>query len=196
MRPIWDNGLTAGVAFRHAVHKIEAEGIKIDDIICMLPTSPLKFRHDLELMTTLYRDVGCDSMNTAAPIKEACILRNDRPYEQRYGATDNEPGSRRKLPVVEARNFLFDKFWNYSKVCGGWSIAKRDWLMDVWNRNPKRDIDIDQGPLDTTTKQYIYPVQEWQCTEIDYPEDVKLVDLLMDTFILHGRTPKEVYGEY
>jgi predicted nucleic acid-binding Zn-ribbon protein len=49
------------------------------------------------------------------------------------------------------------------------------------------------GKLDTDTVQGYYAVEDWQCYELDYPEDIPVVECLMDRMILKGRDAQEVY---
>jgi CMP-N-acetylneuraminic acid synthetase len=188
-RPVWENGVTVGVAFKHAMEQVGP----CDHILSMLPTSPLKKPDDLDNMTRLYFKHGLTTITSAAPLKETCILANATPYEDRYGQDHNEPGDRAAEKYFRARNHIFDKFWNYSRLCGGWSISEYQWLMDTWSSNPRLDVDIDTGKLDTETVRGYYAVEDWQCYELDYPEDIPIVECLMDKMVLQGREAREVY---
>ena len=189
-RPVWENGITAGVAFKHAMEQV----CPCDHILTMLPTSPLKKPDDLDNMISLYLELETNVIVTAAPIKETCIYLNDQSFEQRYGDSHNEPGKRQDQKHFTARNHIFDKFWNYSKLCGGWGIAEYNWSMNQWSTKPDLDIDIDTGVMDTTTMWNCYAVEEWQCYELDYPEDIGIVECFMEQFILKGRDAKDVYS--
>jgi len=188
-RPVWENGTTAGVPFRHAMEQVSP----CDHILTMLPTSPLKKPDDLDNMISLYLELDTNVLTTAAPLKETCILINEHSYEQRYGESHNEPGKRQRTDHFTAWNYIFDKFWNYSRLCGGWGIAEYNWSMEKWGKNPKLDIEIDKGELDTSTLNNYYAVEEWQCYELDYPEDIPIVECFMEQFILKGRDAKDVY---
>ena len=189
-RPVMDNGVTAGVPFRMALEEIERMH-SVDSIVCMLPTSVLKFPNDIDGLCRAFdiREKGVTDVGTAAPVKECFFYKNDKPYWDRFRLTESEP-------VFYARIALADKFWNYSRMMGGWSCATRDFLYKTWSTNPDMDIDIDTTPIPMIPPRVaLYAVQEWQCTDIDYPEDAKIADLFMEHFILKGRGP-EVYYEY
>jgi len=188
-RPVWDNGTTAGVPFRHAMEQVST----CDHIVTMLPTSPLKKPDDLDNMISLYLDKDINYMSCAAPLKETCILLNEYPYEQRYGETHNNPGERREYRHFVARSHIFDKFWNYSRLGGGWGISEYTWQMAQWGKSPKLDIELDTRELDTVTLRNYYAIEEWQCYELDYPEDIPIVECFMENLILKGRDAKDVY---
>ena len=188
-RPVWENGVTVGVAFKHAMDQISP----CDHILALLPTSPLKKPDDLDNMCRLYLDGNLTTITSAAPLKETCILMNENAYEDRYGKDNHQPGARNQHRHFTAWNHIFDKFWNYSRLCGGWSISEYSWTMTQWGKNPRMDIDIDTGKLDTETKNHFYAVEDWQCYELDYPEDIAIVECLMENMILQGKTAKETY---
>ena len=188
-RPVWENGVTLGVAFKHAMEQVGP----CDHILTLLPTSPLKKPDDLDTMISLYLEREIDYIITASPLKETCFYVNEEPYEQRYGIDYNEPGERQENKHFLARNFVFDKCWNYSRLCGGWGIAGYDWSMDQWSKNARLDIEIESNELDIKTIHNCYAVEEWQCYELDYMEDIKIVECFMETFILKGRKAEDVY---
>lgn len=188
MRPIWDNGVTAGVPFLHALKRIEEMGIYPDDIVSMLPTSPLKKPGQMAQMVEAFHELNIDEMTTGAPIKETFVLKNelgsywDRFREENLGDS------------YQAKMIIADKFWKYTRMCGGWGIAKRDYLYNAWSTQPSLDIEIDTKPVDTEKVWNIFAVEDWQCFEIDYPDDFLLCESLMEKFILKGNGP-EVYGD-
>lgn len=192
MRPVWDNGVTGGAVFKHAMDEIGA----VNHIVTMLPTSPLKMPYDLTDMISLYLQSNALVMCGAAPLKETVVLKNTKPYEQRYGVDSNTPGEHSLPHVFEATYEIFDKYWNYSKLEGGWSISEYNWQMDIWNEQPRLDVEIDTDPNLCTSvgvRSY-YPIEEWQCHDLDYPEDIALVELLLTNMILKGRSIYEAYG--
>lgn len=190
MRPVWDNGVTAGVAYKHAMDEIGT----VNHIVTMLPTSPLKMPYDLDTMIKLYLESNVLTMTAAAPMKEMCVLKNTVPFESRYGADFNTPGERSNKLMFDAKYEIFDKYWNYSKLCGAWNISEYNWQMQQWIKTPKLDAEIDNTVKDTTGTQSYYAVEEWQCFEIDYPEDIPIIECLLADMIVKGRSIYEVYG--
>ena len=188
-RPVWENGITAGVAFKHAMDQVSP----CDHILTIFPTSPLKKPDDLDNMISLYLDKGVNYMTCATPSKETCILLNEHPYEQRYGETHNTPGDRREDRHFTASLHIIDKFWTYSKLCAGWGITEYKWQMEQWGNSKKLDIEKDTAPIDTVTIRNYYAIEEWQSFDLDYPEDIPIVECFMEHLILKGRTAEEVY---
>ena len=162
-RPVWDNDTTAGVPFAHAVHELGKEGIFPDEIISMLPTSPLKKPNDLDDLISAFHLVNkycpSDEMGTYSPDRENFVYKNMDDMTCSYGKPYHV------LPVIT------DKLWQYSKLCGGWGIAKKDWVMNVWETQPKFDSVIDnnlEGAIPPKKLILAYAVEPWQCFETDY----------------------------
>jgi len=193
MRPVWENGVTAGVAYKHAMDEIGA----VNHILTMLPTSPLKMPYDINSMIKAYLESNALVMTGAAPMKEMCVLKNTVPFESRYGADFNTPGERSNKLVFEAEYAIFDKYWNYSKLEGGCSISEYNWIMQQWSGSPRLDVDID-GSVKTDVNaggpRSYYALEEWQCNDLDYPEDIQFVECLLENMIVKGRSIYETYG--
>lgn len=192
MRPVYDNGITASVVFKHAIEVIENEvKLQFDDIVTLLPTSPLKLPGQMDKMIQEFHRQGYDEMTTAAPIKETFIYKNKKgSYWDRF--RENCLGSSYQASAV-----IEDKFWKYTRMCGGWGIATRDRYLEICNNLPPTDLEIDLKASKNPDKKRIwnfFAVEDWQCFEIDYPDDFILCEALMETFILKGKGPM-VYGD-
>lgn len=189
MRPVWDNGVTAGVAFAHAIHAIEAEQEnKLDDVLTMLPTSPLKKPGQMDELIEAYRKAKVDTITTAAPVKETYVFKNCKgSYWDRF--QEHSLGEH-----YQAKMVIGDKFWKYSRMCGGWGISKRDYYLHTAENQPELDIVIDTAPINKKLKWDFFPVEDWQLFEIDYPEDFSLCEAIMEHMILKGKNAK-VYGK-
>jgi len=191
MRPVLDNGITASVVFKHAINVIENEvKLKFDDIVTLLPTSPLKLPGQMDKMIQEFHKKGYDTMTTAAPIKETFVFKNKKgSYWDRF--KEHSLGN-----SYQATTVVSDKFWKYSRLCGGWGITTRDKYIETAEAQPPTDLEIDLAASKTPDKKTIwnfFPIGDWQCFEIDYPEDFILCEALMESFILKGKGP-EVYG--
>lgn len=190
-RPVMSHGTTAGVAFRDAVEKIERQGLltppKIDVIVSILPTSPLRTPNEFDRMVDAHHVTG-KLITTACPQKETFIYKNTEPFQDRFATLDHSR-------TYEAYQILGDKFWNFSKFAGGAAVGSRDALMKIWTTNPDLDIDIDTKEIDQAVNWTFVPVAEWSCFDVDYPEDLELVRVLMQHFVLDQRGP-EIYYNY
>lgn len=197
MRPVMDDDTTAGVPFRMAVEHLELGGMKIDEIVSMLPTSPLKRPSDLDELVWAfhYHNNFCHEFNlteenemaTFSPDRECFIYKNVEDMTTNYN-----------VPYHVTRE-IADKNWHYSRLAGGWGIAKRDYLMKVWGSNPEKDSVIDANlteyMFDKRQSVLGYAVEPWQCFETDYEHYFKVCEVLMEEFILKGKG-MEVYTRY
>jgi len=189
-RPVMDNDTTAGVPFRMAVEELEKEGIFADEIISILPTSPLKKVSDIDDLINAFHLVNqfedCTDMGIYCPERECFVYENLSDMTATYG----------KPYYVKLK--LADKSWRYSELGGGWGIAKKDWLMNTWKSNPVSDTVIDDSLADyipNNQKLLGYAIEPWQCFETDYASYFRICEALMDEFILHGQG-MEVYTRY
>jgi len=192
-RPVWDNDTTAGVPFAHAIHELEKENINPDHIVSMLPTSPLKKVDDLDNMIKSFLFINSllvnkePEMATMSPDRECFIFKNVEDMTTNYN-----------VPYHVIRK-IADKSWNHSKICGGWGIAKKDYLMRIWENQPKFDSTIDANLdsiiFDGRKEILAYSVEPWQCFETDYDYYFRVCEMLMEEFILKGRG-MEVYTRY
>jgi len=187
-RPTWDNMVQGGKSFLFGMEYIEKElGLEVDEVVYFMATSPLKMPGEVDKMIQAFRDSGADTMTTAAPIKETYVLKNCKgPYWDRFKTKSLGDFYFGKYQIT-------DSYWKYSRMCGGWGIGKRYFLYNVWNTDPTMDYDCTSRKTDKKTKVALFPLQDWQTFEIDYPEDFDLCEILMEHFILRGEGSK-VYG--
>lgn len=196
-RPVMDDDTTAGVPFRMAVKELETTGLKIDQIVSMLPTSPLKKPSDLDDLIWAFQyhnnflqENGMQEENemaTFSPDRECFVYKNIENMTTEYN-----------VPYHVTKE-IADKNWHYSKLGGGWGIAKRDYLMKVWNENPEKDSVIDANLMnymfDKRESILGYAIEPWQCFETDYEHYFKVCEVLMEEFILKGKG-MDVYTRY
>jgi len=191
MRPVYDNGITASVVFKHAIGVIENDlNIEFDNIVTMLPTSPLKMPGQIDAMVKDFIANGYDEVTTGAPIKETFV------FKHKKGSYWDRFRTKNLGPSYQCRTVISDKFWKYSKLGGGWGIATRDRYMEICNSQPPTDLEIDvvaSKHPDTKRIWNFFAIEDWQLFEVDYPQDFMLCEALMNTFILDGNGP-EVYG--
>jgi len=196
-RPVMDDDTTAGVPFRMAVEELEKEGYVIDEIVSMLPTSPLKKPSDIDDLVWAfhyhndflheYNLTEENEMATFSPDRECFVYKNIEDMTTEYNV------------AYHVTKEVADKNWHYSKLAGGWGIAKRDYLMKVWNENPEKDSVIDANLMeymfDKRKSILGYAVEPWQCFETDYEHYFKVCEVLMEEFILKGKG-MDVYTRY
>lgn len=183
-RPEWGNDTTAGVPFLHAMEELAKEGIRPDHIVTFLPTSPVKLPDDLDRMIAIYLQSGEDQIMTVSPDREHFIFENLTSVKEGYRIG------------YHVKPFIADKFWTYSKLCGGWGVSKTDWQIDRWRRNGTSDAALDaKKESGFDDKILCYSVLPWQVFETDYIEYFELCELIMEKFVLKGRGP-QIYIDY
>jgi len=193
MRPVMDNDTTAGVPFRMAVEELEKEGIFADEIVQLLPTCPLKKVSDVDDLISAFHLVNQfedrNDMGIYCPDRECFVYENLSDMTATYGKP------------YYVRPKIVDKSWRYSKLGGGWGIAKRDFLMKAWTENPEKDSIIDDSlaeymlKVNNSEKFLGYAVEPWQCFETDYDSYFRICEAIMEEFVLHGQG-MEVYTRY
>lgn len=180
-RPVYDNNISAGYVLKLAVEELEKNNIVPDEIVYLLPTSPLKKVNDIDALIASFHELNkyenVDELGTYSPDRECYIYKNVDNTLDNYGIPYQ------LYPVIN------DKSWSYSKFVGGWGIAKKDYLMDFWNKQSIYDSVIDNNlyKVDTTKKVSGFAIEPWQCFETDYEEYFKLCEIIMEQFILKGQ---------
>lgn len=200
-RLVLDNDITANVPLRMAVEELETNGMKIDHIVPMLPTSPLKRPSDLDNLIWSFNyhnsfwnnykrtelNVEENEMTTFSPDRECFVYENIEDMTNNYN-----------IPY-HLNSVIANKGWKYSRLCGGWSIGKRDYLMNKWRKAPDKDSVIDANLMDYMfdRKDRIlgYAIEPWQCFETDYDHYFNICEVLMEEFILKG-AGMDVYIKY
>jgi CMP-2-keto-3-deoxyoctulosonic acid synthetase len=180
-RPVYDNNVSAGYVLKLAVEELEKNDVEIDNVVYMLPTSPLKKPQDLDNLIASFHDINkyqkIDDLGVYSPDKECFVYRNVDAMMDHYGT------AYKLIPVIA------DKKWNYSKSVGGWGIADKNYLMDFWEKQGMYDNVIDDKlkDIDTNKGIYGYAIEPWQCFETDYEEQFRLCEIIMEEFILKGK---------
>ncbi|MDD5358219.1 MAG: hypothetical protein PHX80_03680 [Candidatus Nanoarchaeia archaeon] len=187
-RPVYSDGTCSSVPFLHALKTIEANGVEVDEIVILFPTSPLRKPEDLDNMIEMRRRLNVDFVTPGIPMKEIYLFKNDSPYQDRFGTVKQDKG-------YTGKQVIYDKFWNYTKAQEGTFVGTRDYFFREWSNSAETDLEQDTRPVDIKTTWNFYPVPEWQFFDIDYPEDLEIVRVLMENYILKGKGPK-VYYDY
>jgi CMP-N-acetylneuraminic acid synthetase len=185
-RPVYDNDVSAGYVLKLAVNELEKNEIFFNEIVYMLPTSPLKKPQDLDNLISSFHDIDTiNDLGVYAPDRECYI------YKNVDNMMDNYEKVYQLIPIIK------DKKWNYSKFVGGWGIAKTKYLMDFWSKQGKLDskIDSELSDFDYHNIEYGYAIEPWQCFETDYIDQFKLCEIIMEQFILKGKGIK-AYTNY
>jgi CMP-N-acetylneuraminic acid synthetase len=185
-RPVYDNDVSAGYVLKLAVEELNKNEIFPDEIVYMLPTSPLRKPRDLDNLISSFHDIGkINDLGVYAPDRECYI------YKNVDNMMDNYEKVYQLIPVIK------DKKWNYSKFVGGWGIAKTKYLMDFWNKQGMYDskIDSELNSFDHKDIEYGYAIEPWQCFETDYEDQFGLCEIIMQQFILKNKRIK-VYTDY
>ena len=175
-RPVWDNGVSAGVPFLHALDELRSIGKVPDHVLALLPTSPLRRPGNLERLVLEARAQKC-VVTTACPQKETYIHRLPSPWKDRSGRI---PGGLRSF---DGQLVVKDKFWNYARLCGGETAGPEALMRAAWASAQRMDIDNDTAPIEHKTERFV-PLESWQAFDIDYPEDLALVGILMREYVI------------
>jgi hypothetical protein len=181
MRPVYDNNVSAGHVLKLAVKELEENNIIPDEIVYILPTSPLKKPNDLDNLIGSFHTINsfgnCNDLGVFSPDKECYIYKNIDDMLDHYG-----------IPY-QLNPVIADKSWKYSKFVGGWGIAKKEYLMDFWNNQGMYDSVIDSKlkDIDINEKLSGFAIEPWQCFETDYEEQFRLCEIIMEEFILKGK---------
>lgn len=187
-RSVYDNDVSAGYVLKLAVEELNKNEIFPNEIVYMLPTSPLKKSQDLDNLISSFHDINkykiIKDLGVYSPDRECYIYRNKDNMLDHYGIS------------YEMESVIKDKKWNYSKFVGGWGMATTEYLMDFWDKQGMYDSVIDSKlSKEVNEKVYGYAIEPWQSFETDYEDQFKLAELIMEQFILKGQGAK-VYTNY
>lgn len=190
LRPVWDNDTTLGVPSLHAVNELEKQGIVPDNVIQLLPTSPLRFPEDIDNLSFEFFDKKVtENMHCFAPDRECFIYENQRDMTNRFGIG------------YKVKSVITDKFWKYSALSGGTVMGEYKWLKREWENTPPSDRVNDKAAAENNgwyaheKEQYAFAIRPWQCFETDYEDWFTVCEAIMEKMILKGRGI-QLYQDY
>ena len=194
-RPDWDDAdeVPANIPIVHAMEIIKEEHPEVENVIHILPTSPVRCPDDFDRGVALLDD----SLPWPGRASQVCPI----------------------VPEVEtiALTMITDKYcaWNlwdksgrYATQGGGMSMWKfEDYFINneivIKDRWTDKQIDnmmvenmllYQRDVLKTDVMRY-FPLQIWQQFDIDVPEHFDLCEVIMEHYLLKGRG-MDVYRDY
>jgi CMP-N-acetylneuraminic acid synthetase len=164
------------VPMAHAIRKImEKEKLKL--MVSLVPTSPLRRPWDIDKMIELYKKIKPKAkIDFAIPRREINVMR--------------------KIESNRALNIISSKSAEYWELCPATAVCNPIWYLAMADGMPRDDKTIDTMLLDDREHEvlgmddytnYCYTGEQWQVYDIDYKEDLKLCEVLMEGMILNGR---------
>ncbi len=175
--PVWDESANRTFVFAVKYLLEERQDLDLDAIITMIPTCPLRLPGDLNRLIDNYFKVGAHSMAGMATATEMVVFRKLTPFSCR----------------VESFSKRGDKMINTL----GAAVRSPGYILNIdnhWADMSVKDLDkaIENG--ETGSELFYTETKAWQAQETDTAEDFELCELLMNHYILQGKTMEEVYG--
>lgn len=152
------NTSTSESGYLHAINEIENNGEKIDIVIALQPTSPIRESMDIERAIKKFRIMKYDSMFSASDLGDFMIwkkTKNNKLYSWNY---DSNKRPRRQ------------DFGKQYLENGSFYIFKPEVIKKFNNRFGK--------------KVGIFLMDFWKAFEINEPKDIKFCELLMKYYLL------------
>jgi N-acylneuraminate cytidylyltransferase len=146
-------------AWIHALEQLEAQGKKIEYVVMMQATSPIRHSSDLNQAVKKMRDENLDSLFSAANIGDFFIWKKEGANYQSINY-DYQNRKRRQ------------DFGEQILENGSFYICKPELLKQTKNR--------------LSGKIGIFEMPFWKSFEIDEPENIKFVSMVMKNYLLAG----------
>jgi len=176
MRPDWVDAdfAAANRPFIHAMKMLKAiHGDIFNEVLTILPTTPLNKPGDFDIGIEEYRKLGCDTMGPLRPIRETVVLEKTHPRRCRMA--------------------LFDKGYKYLGEASGWVVTNPNWYIAFNSEISDLDSVLNEKENWPALERYFFPVEYWQYADVDTLEEFEFAEVVMEHFILKGRKYNEVY---
>jgi CMP-N,N'-diacetyllegionaminic acid synthase len=144
-------------AWIHALDEIERRGVRPGLVCALQATSPLREPADIERGVADFQEQGCDSLFSAAELHDFLIWRRDGARFESVNYDHESRGHRHERTPWYVEN-------------GSFYIFTPDSIRAHGNRLA--------GRIGVTLMEL------WKSFEIDHPEDLKVCELLMRSYIL------------
>jgi len=173
--PVWEE--SANRTFVYSVNDLQdKKGIYIDAICTMIPTQPLRLPGDIDRLVANYYKVGAHTMVGMAPRRQMIVFKKLTPYACRV-AKFSKRGDHMVNTLgaaVRSPGFIL----NHDGYFADMSV-------------PDLDKAIEDGK--TLSELFYTETEEWQCQDTDTAQEFELCELLMQHYILKGKTMEEIY---
>lgn len=150
---------TSESAWLHALDQIEAQGNKVEYLVLMQATSPIRHPFDLDRAIQKMRDENLDSLFSVANIGDFFIWRK---MMDKYESINYDYKNRKRR----------QDFGEQLLENGSFYVCKPSLLRETNNRLGGK-IGVHVMPL-------------WKSFEIDEIENVKFIKMLMENYLLNG----------
>ena len=168
------------VPTNHAIRKIE-ETEKIDIVVTLLPTSPLRKPADLDAMIRIFVKEEVTTTVSMVTRRDEIVLMEE--------VSDN----------TAVYSDVMNKTGKYLDLSGGTGICDPQWYLDLYVGMPQTNKELEAHSTDfhpETAPVYVYIAEAWQIFDIDYIKDFELCEALMRMMILGDCKRAEVYVKY
>ena len=166
-----------GVPIRELAYHLKTLGVLVDDtpIIGRLCTTPHLLPDDIDKMYAMWQKnekrYGVKGIGVGATARTHIISRQV------------VPGVGVMIPEATCHND--------NSIVHHLAFMGVQYAETLFDRPP--DYDPNAAPF---TANYFYPMHEWQFQDCDTPEEWELGEVIAEHYILKGKTPEEVYGDY
>ena len=163
--------------FGHAIGVLkERYGDDFNEVVTILPTTPLNKPGDIDELVRRRREIGADRISRIIPQRETCLYR--------------------LVAKNHARLTIFDKNYHYGIQPGGVVATTPESYVAFNNELPSLlDKDLNLPENWASIEYYWMPAEYWQYADVDTEEEFEFAQLVMEYYILKGKG-MEVYEEY
>lgn len=169
-RPEWPDANEASAVrpLIHAMqHLMQTYGANFNEVVAILPTSPLNKPGDFDKAIEIYRQYGCDSVRPLIPQRETMIMRRIHP--------------------IRAVCEIFDKKYKYLGEGGGWVVTSPKYYVNFNSMISDLDVDLDKLENWPTRECYFYEQEFWQHADVDTLEEFNFAQIVMEYYICKGQ---------
>lgn len=167
---------SANIPYVHATNWIIEKYGKEVSQLHILPTSPVRKPEDMDNLISLFNRLKVLEMGTVTKSPEIVI------FEQIGG--------------YKFRCKIGDKRYNYFMSSMGFNATDIDYFLEINQKDQTVKLDnYDEKAVNSIKDLYAYVGEPWQGFDIDYLDDLKICEAMMEIFILKGRGI-EIYKEY
>ena len=164
-------------AFRWAIDKCDVDIALEDEILSIMPTSPIRRPGDFDACITARRLIG-------APVMSPCFVQREVVLSKIIGEH-------------QARIALIDKGSEYVTPSMGYGAFNATYYAKTYINQWGDDQSIEEfesSLADGPTEGWWYEVPAWTGYEVDTVEEFEFCEVVMEHYVLKGKKMEEVYG--
>tara|TARA_Y100000310_G_scaffold281098_1_gene301365 strand:+ start:5532 stop:6266 length:735 start_codon:yes stop_codon:yes gene_type:complete len=174
MHPEWEE--SALRTFVYTIKELADRTGNIEAVATILPPAPLRLPGDIDRLVKNYYNTGAHSMSAMSRVAELALFQEVSPWICRcVGWDKNRKHMLNSLGIsVRSPGFIMNQEALYADL----TIEQMD-------------AEVAAGNM--MSELFFTETEPWQIYETDTLEDFELCELLMEHYILKGRTMEEVY---